>query len=264
MLKSKGGPICNIIFGKSAIGWIHGKSIPEGIVFKECIFNRVFFGELTKVTFINCEFYTCTFRTFIKDIVMRDCKGASNVVNSSYPNDNIYGVCEFINCSGIRFNGNINIDAKLTVENTPELDSLIDDLEEVKRKIEKDRLKNLELRKPLKYGYKIVYTPVLVKLSFPDETEFVNLDKEKSRANMAMVESIHIINEFGSEGVTNHKYKRCDYKVGEIVYPDSFDRNPEEYCGHGIHFYTDIQDLCNLQRLTDKQIESVKSIINEQ
>lgn len=34
---------------------------------------------------------------------------------------------------------------------------------------------------------------------------------------------------------------RCDtlYKVGEMVYPDSFDDNRFNECTHGIHFFVD-------------------------
>lgn len=266
LLRTKGEPIHNIIFGKLSVGKINWESIPENIVFEECIFNHVTFMFPTKVTFINCEFYKCTFTPFIRDITIRNCKGDLNKVSSEIGHFNdsiIYGVCEFINCSGIKFYGTIDPDSKLIVENSPELNSEIERLEKTKKDIEEHRLKNLELRKFIKYGYKIVDVPVLVKLSFPDEAEIVNLDKDKSRASMARVESVHIINDFGTEGVTNNQYYRCDYKVGEIAYPDSFDKNYKNDCGHGIHFCKDFQDLDKYSCLTYNQMEHIKSIINE-
>ena len=35
------------------------------------------------------------------------------------------------------------------------------------------------------------------------------------------------------------------YKVGEIVYPDSFDEDRWNECSHGIHFFVNKQDAIN-------------------
>lgn len=187
---------------------------------------------------------------------MKDCTGFDSIVTHS---GTISGKCEFTNCHGIRFDCNVSPDAELIVNDTPPLDDLLKYIEEKKRLAEEARLRNLELRKSVKYGYKIVDAPVLVKLSFPDEAELVNLDKDKSRASVARVESIHVVNDFGAEGVTNRSYKPCRYEVGQLVYPDSYDPDPNQDCGHGIHFCKDIESLQEYGNLTSTQIESIKS-----
>ena len=40
----------------------------------------------------------------------------------------------------------------------------------------------------------------------------------------------------------NYNYKKTIYKVGEMVYPDSFDENRWNECSHGIHFFVDKKD----------------------
>lgn len=48
-----------------------------------------------------------------------------------------------------------------------------------------------------------------------------------------------------------HKVKECsngthgekiNYRIGEIVKPDSYDPNPLEECSHGIHFFITKQE----------------------
>ena len=96
---------------------------------------------------------------------------------------------------------------------------------EIIKKLEEEK----ELRAKLKYGYKVVFAPVLVKLSFPDDAELVNLKSSKSRANKAFVESVTMLKNFEGEGVTNYSYSDIlNYKVGEVVYPDKFDNNTNE------------------------------------
>ena len=43
--------------------------------------------------------------------------------------------------------------------------------------------------------------------------------------------------------VVNHNYKKTTYKVGEIVYFNSFDKNRWSECSHGIHFFVDKTDV---------------------
>ena len=43
--------------------------------------------------------------------------------------------------------------------------------------------------------------------------------------------------------VVNHAYgQETRYKVGEMVYPDSFDEDRRNECSHGIHFFINKQD----------------------
>lgn len=254
-LKTQGDDIINIIFGTTSRGCINGGNLPRNLVFNGCEFNYVNFKKMSDCTFINCNFKKCTF-IGLTNVTMKDCTGFDSDINYS---SIISGKCEFTNCHGIRFDCNVSPDIELTFNNTPALDELLEHIEERKRVVEEARLRNLELRKSVKYGYKIIIAPVLVKLSFPDDAELVNLDKDKSRASVARVESIHVVNDFGAEGVTNESYKPCRYEVGQLVYPDSYDPDPDQNCGHGIHFCKDIESLQEYGSLTSKQIKSIKN-----
>lgn len=252
---AKGNEITNITFGSTARGTINGQYFPSTIVFKDCTFRYVTFINLDNYSFINCTFTKCYFRSSA-NIKMVDCIG-----HESFFDDYKYtlsGNCVFDNCKGISFNGSIDPDSNITIHNTPELQFLVNVLKEKRKLEEEDRLKALELRKSIKYGYKVVNAKVLVKLSFPDEVDIVNLDKDKSRASGAMVESVHIINNFKEEGVTNKAYCKTEYKVGQMVYPDHFNANPREDCGHGIHFCKNIDDLRTYGSLTWEEINSIK------
>lgn len=254
-LKTRGDDITNIIFGATSRGCINGGDLPRNLVFNGCKFNYVSFDKMSDCTFINCNFEKCTF-IGLTNVTMKDCTGFDSDVGYSSA---ISGKCEFTNCHGIRFDCNVSPDVELILNDTPALDELLKYIEERKRLAEEARLRNLELRKSVKYGYKVVTAPVLVKLSFPDYAELVNLDKDKSRASVAMVESVHVVNDFGAEGVTNRSYKPCRYEVGQLVYPDSYDPDPNQDCGHGIHFCKDIESLQEYGSLTSEQIESIKS-----
>jgi hypothetical protein len=45
--------------------------------------------------------------------------------------------------------------------------------------------------------------------------------------------------------ITNMNYEPCVYKVGEMVYPDSFDEDRWNECSHGIHFFVNEKDALN-------------------
>lgn len=255
-LNTRGTEISNIIFGSTSRGYVDGEGLPRNTVFNGCKFNYVCFRRMSDCTFINCEFYKCEFVKNLSNITMRNCSGVGSIVDYS---SLISGNCEFTDCNGIIFNGRVDLDANVVAKNTPSLERLLASIEKQRKLAEESRLLSLELRKSVKYGYKVVNAPVLVKLSFPDEAELVNLDKDKSRASVAMVESIHVINDFGAEGVTNRQYKRCEYRVGELVFPDRYDPNPNQDCRHGIHFCKNIENLKEYGNLTSEQIESIKS-----
>lgn len=38
--------------------------------------------------------------------------------------------------------------------------------------------------------------------------------------------------------IVNHNYTETIYRVGEMIYPDSFDEDRWNECSHGIHFFT--------------------------
>ena len=84
----------------------------------------------------------------------------------------------------------------------------------------------------------------LVKLLIPDDAERCSATTRKSRCSKALVVSILDLhtNEDVQE-ITNKAYTpEVTYKVGEMVLPDSFDKDRWNECSHGIHFFINKQD----------------------
>ena len=222
--------IKDLQFGTSSRGTI-GEL--DGITFEGCTFRYVTFSGITKVNFTNCTFYKCIFNDCSDTLNFESCYG--DVEFDRWSKFNIINIdkCDF-RIEYIQRLTNFN---KLNITDSPSLDHIKQQLEqqhlEYLKKLEEEK----ELRAKLKYGYKVVLAPVLVKLSFPDDTELVNLKSSKSRASKAFVESVTMLKNFEGEGVTNYSYSdTLNYKVGEVVYPDRFDCDTNETCGHGIHF----------------------------
>lgn len=221
--------IKNLQFGTSSRGTI--KEL-DGITFEGCTFRYVTFSEVIKVNFTNCVFYKCMFDDG-DTLNFESCYGDFEFNGWSKYNILNIDKCDF----RIEYMQRLTNFNKLNITDSPSLDSIKQQLEqqhlEYLKKLEEEK----ELRANLKYGYKVVFTPVLVKLSFPDDAELVNLKLSKSRASKAFVESVTMIKDFEGEGVTNYSYSnKLNYKVGEVVYPDRFDCDTNETCGHGIHF----------------------------
>ena len=87
----------------------------------------------------------------------------------------------------------------------------------------------------------------LIKLEIPDDAKRSSATTNKCRCDKAKVLEIITINDKQSvEEVVNTQYNpNITYKVGEMVYPDSFDDNRWDECSHGIHFFIDKQDAIN-------------------
>lgn len=89
----------------------------------------------------------------------------------------------------------------------------------------------------------------LVKLEIPEDAKRSSATTHKCRCSKAKV--LEIINLMTGE----HKnyivnYNRPDklvYKVGEMVYPDSFDDNRWNECSHGIHFFINKQEAIDYE-----------------
>ena len=83
----------------------------------------------------------------------------------------------------------------------------------------------------------------LVKLQIPEDARRLSATTRKCRCDKAMVLDITSLdgNEHYDE-VTNNNYKETIYKVGEMVYPDSFDENRWNGCSTGIHFFVNKED----------------------
>lgn len=238
--------ISDIIFGYTSRGTIRGIYM-RNIKFERCIFNKVLFGNLTNCTFEECEFNNCIFQD-LHNISMFCCNGHST---SMFNRTTFSGVCQFSDCYEFEIR-DVAFSGQESFTNCPEL-------EVVEKEAKERAIRDQKLRESLKYGYKIVYAPVLVKLSFPEEAQVVNLNEQKSRASIAKVESIQLLNEFGGEGVTNNfQGTKCDYKVGELVYPDKFDPNPNIDCSYGIHFCKDIADLPFITGVDPKNLQHLK------
>ena len=86
----------------------------------------------------------------------------------------------------------------------------------------------------------------LVKLQIPEDARRLSATTRKCRCDKAMVLEITSLdgNKHYDE-VTNTNYNETIYKVGEMVYPDSFDENRWAECSHGIHFFVNKQDAIN-------------------
>ena len=86
----------------------------------------------------------------------------------------------------------------------------------------------------------------LVKLQIPEDARRSSATTRKCRCDKAMVIEITSLDgEEHYDEVTNNNYKETIYKVGEFVYPDSFDENRWRECLHGIHFFVNKEDAIN-------------------
>ena len=82
----------------------------------------------------------------------------------------------------------------------------------------------------------------LIKLLIPEDAKRQSSTGWKCRCDKAKV--LEITDLDGSNPIseiTSTQYDECTYKIGEIVYPDSFDDNRWEECSHGIHFFANKQ-----------------------
>ena len=94
----------------------------------------------------------------------------------------------------------------------------------------------------------------IIKLLIPADAKRSSATTNKCRCSKAKVLKIYNIDTNGKgvepvtssiKAVTNSLYKTTTYKVGEMVYPDSFDDDRWNECSHGIHFFMDKQDAIN-------------------
>ena len=82
----------------------------------------------------------------------------------------------------------------------------------------------------------------LVKLLIPEDAKRCSATTEKCRCDKAKV--LEITNTITNEKVdviTNVNKTICEYKVGKMAYPDSFDEDRWNECSNGIHFFTNRQ-----------------------
>ena len=83
----------------------------------------------------------------------------------------------------------------------------------------------------------------LIKLEIPKDARRSSSTSIKCRCDKANVLGIYNLD--GSKSnlieITNHNFQTTLYKVGKMVYPDSYDENRWNECSNGIHFFIDKQ-----------------------
>lgn len=83
----------------------------------------------------------------------------------------------------------------------------------------------------------------LVKLEIPADAKRSSATSKKCRCSKAKVlEITNIKTNKNVKEIYNLNFVGCLYRVGEMVYPDSFDENRWNECSHGIHFFMDKLD----------------------
>lgn len=90
----------------------------------------------------------------------------------------------------------------------------------------------------------------IIELLIPADAKRCSSTTQKCRASYAKVLSITSLlgDPVNKDSVTNTKYSQSVvYKVGEFVYPDSFDDNRWNECSHGIHFFVNRQEAVEYQ-----------------
>ena len=95
-------------------------------------------------------------------------------------------------------------------------------------------------------GWKKVEGKYLVKLQIPEDARRLSATTRKCRCDKAMVLDITSLdgNEHYNE-VVNYNYTTTVYKVGEMVYQNSFDDYRWNECSNGIHFFINKEDAIN-------------------
>ena len=90
-------------------------------------------------------------------------------------------------------------------------------------------------------GWKAFPNGLIAKLKILKDSKRSQATTNKCRCDKALVLEFQNIDGSKSEFTeyTNHNYTKCIYKVGEVVYADSWDNNRWNECSHGIHFFMD-------------------------
>ena len=86
----------------------------------------------------------------------------------------------------------------------------------------------------------------LVKLLIPADARRSSATTNKCRCDKAMVVAITSLDQKEEyKEATSYTHNPLTYRVGDTVYPDSFDENRWEECSNGIHFFINKQDAIN-------------------
>ena len=86
----------------------------------------------------------------------------------------------------------------------------------------------------------------LIELRIPADAKRSSATTDKCRCDKALVVSItDISNDKEITEIVNHNRAKTVYRVGEMVFPDSFDDNRWNECSNGIHFFTNKESAIN-------------------
>ena len=90
-------------------------------------------------------------------------------------------------------------------------------------------------------GWKAFPNGLIAKLKILKDSKRSQATTNKCRCDKALVLEFQNINGSKADLVeyTNTNFIKCTYKVGEVVYADSWDNNRWNECSHGIHFFMD-------------------------
>ena len=96
-------------------------------------------------------------------------------------------------------------------------------------------------------GWKKLLNGIIAKLKILEDSKRSRANGDKCRCDKALVLEFQNIDSTPSneKEYTSNVYAKCTYKVGEIVYADSWDDNRWNECSHGIHFFIDRQSAVN-------------------
>ena len=92
-------------------------------------------------------------------------------------------------------------------------------------------------------AWKKLLNGIIVKLKILEDSKRSRANGDKCRCDKALVLEFQNIDSTPSneKEYTSNAYAKCTYKVGEIVYADSWDDDRWNECSHGIHFFVDRQ-----------------------
>ena len=92
-------------------------------------------------------------------------------------------------------------------------------------------------------GWKKLSNGIIAKLKILSDSKRSRATGDKCRCDKALLLEFQNIDGTPSDEkeYVNHNYAECTYKVGEVVYADSWDDNRWNECSHGIHFFIDRQ-----------------------
>jgi hypothetical protein len=86
-------------------------------------------------------------------------------------------------------------------------------------------------------GWKKLNSGLICRVEIPEAAKRSNATSRKCRCEFAKVVEIWDGDKPVESGYTDYPGARTEYRVGEIVRPDSFDDDRWNECSHGIHFF---------------------------